>query len=109
MRRPFTRLATPLNTKSCDRRSQVRQCSQTSRCRGSMARRRRGQMKGELGLADSFAPARPGQVPGRREARAAVAIAAGLYLVGAVLTATALLLPHVGSSAGVTAVALDAL
>jgi len=44
-----------------------------------------------------------------REAPVAVAIAAGLYLVGAMLTACALLLPHVASPAGVAAVALDAL
>ena len=45
----------------------------------------------------------------RREARAAVATAGGLYLVGALLCASAALLPHVSSPAGVTAVALDAL
>ncbi len=45
----------------------------------------------------------------RREARAAVAVAAGLYFVGAALCATAVLLPHVGSPAGVIAVALTAL
>ncbi len=44
-----------------------------------------------------------------REARAAVTSAAGLYVVGALLTASAALLPHVGSPAGVIAVALDAL
>jgi serine phosphatase RsbU (regulator of sigma subunit) len=38
-----------------------------------------------------------------------VAIAAGLYLVGAILTATALLLPHVSSPAGIVGVAVDAL
>jgi hypothetical protein len=45
----------------------------------------------------------------RREARAAVAIAGGLYFVGALLCASATLLPHVSSPAGVIAVACDAL
>lgn len=45
----------------------------------------------------------------RREARAAVAIAGGLYFVGALLCASAALLPHVSSPAGVIAVACDAL
>jgi hypothetical protein len=45
----------------------------------------------------------------RREARAAVAIAGGLYFVGALLCASAVLLPHVSSPAGVIAVACDAL
>ena len=62
-----------------------------------------------MALAESFEVAEPGQEPGQREARAAIAIAAGLYLVGAILCATAALLPHVDSPAGVTAVALDAL
>lgn len=44
-----------------------------------------------------------------REARAAVGIAAALYVVGAALTATAALLPHVDSSTGVVAVAASAL
>src|SRR5438445_666554 len=44
-----------------------------------------------------------------REARAAVGIAAALYVVGAALTATAALLPHVSSPAGVVAVAVAAL
>ena len=56
-------------------------------------------------LVESFEVAQPGQAPGEREARAAIAIAAGLYLVGALLCATAVLLPHVDSPAGVTAVA----
>ncbi len=43
------------------------------------------------------------------EARAAIAIAAGLYVVGAALTATAALLPHVSSPAGVAAVGVAAL
>jgi serine phosphatase RsbU (regulator of sigma subunit) len=66
-------------------------------------------MKGESALAESFELARPDEPPGRREARAAVAIAGGLYLVGAILTATALLLPHVSSPVGIVAVAVDAL
>ncbi|MGH2865291.1 MAG: PP2C family protein-serine/threonine phosphatase [Solirubrobacteraceae bacterium] len=45
----------------------------------------------------------------RREARAAVAIAGGLYFVGSVLCASAALLPHVSSPVGVIAVACDAL
>ena len=44
-----------------------------------------------------------------REARFAIAIAAGLYVVGAALTATAALLPHVSSPTGVVAIALAAL
>ena len=44
-----------------------------------------------------------------REGSIAVGIAGGLYLVGAMLTACALLVPHVGSPVGVLAVALDAL
>ncbi len=59
-------------------------------------------------LAESFEVTRPGQAPGRREAQAAVAIAGGLYLVGALLCTSALLLPNVDSPAGVLAVALDA-
>jgi hypothetical protein len=52
----------------------------------------------------------PGEEAARqREARAAVLSAAGLYVVGAALTATAALLPHVSSAAGVVAVALTAL
>jgi Stage II sporulation protein E (SpoIIE)/GAF domain len=47
--------------------------------------------------------------PAEREARAAIAIAGGLYFVGASLTATAVLLPHVGSPAGIVSVALDGL
>ncbi|HUA10800.1 MAG TPA: GAF domain-containing SpoIIE family protein phosphatase [Solirubrobacteraceae bacterium] len=45
---------------------------------------------------------------GRDEAHAAVMIAAGLYLVGAALTATAALAPHVGSPAAVIGVAIAA-
>jgi len=43
------------------------------------------------------------------EAHAAVGIAAALYVVGAALIATTPLLPHVGSAAGATAVAVTAL
>jgi hypothetical protein len=43
-----------------------------------------------------------------REARVALASAAGLYFVGATLTATAVLLPHVSSPAGVVAIAVSA-
>ncbi len=43
-----------------------------------------------------------------REGRVALASCAGLYLVGATLTATAALLPHVDSPAGVVAVAVTA-
>jgi hypothetical protein len=46
---------------------------------------------------------RAGQASGR-EARAALLSAAGLYVVGATLTATAALLPHVSSPAGVVAI-----
>jgi hypothetical protein len=45
----------------------------------------------------------------QREAGAAVATAGGLYLVGALLCASAVLLPHVSSPVGVLAVAVDAL
>ena len=44
-----------------------------------------------------------------REARAAVGIAAGLYVVGAALIATSALLPHVSSAADVVAIAAAAL
>jgi serine phosphatase RsbU (regulator of sigma subunit) len=44
-----------------------------------------------------------------REARAAIAIAAALYIMGAALIATAPLLPHVSSPAGAAAVAVAAL
>jgi Stage II sporulation protein E (SpoIIE)/GAF domain len=44
----------------------------------------------------------------RREARIALASAAGLYVVGGTLTATAVLLPHVSSPAGVVAVGVTA-
>jgi hypothetical protein len=63
----------------------------------------------DLTLAGKLVRAQPEEPASRREARAAVATAGGLYLVGALLCATAVLLPHVGSPAGVTAVALDAL
>ncbi len=60
-------------------------------------------------IAQALAPGDAGEEADAREARAAVAIAAALYLVGALLCATAVLLPHVASPAGVLAVALDAL
>jgi len=44
-----------------------------------------------------------------REARAAIGIAAALYVVGAALCATAVLLPHVSSATGVAGVAAAAL
>ncbi len=60
--------------------------------------------------------AQPGVVPSNgvegmseREARAAVVSAAGLYTVGAALTATSALLPNVSSEAGVIAVGVTAL
>jgi serine phosphatase RsbU (regulator of sigma subunit) len=49
------------------------------------------------------------ETTGAREARAAIAIAAALYVMGAALIATAPLLPHVGSPAGAAAVAVAAL
>jgi hypothetical protein len=51
----------------------------------------------------------PEETTGSREARAAIAIAAALYIVGAALIATAPLLPDVGSPAGAAAVAAVAL
>jgi serine phosphatase RsbU (regulator of sigma subunit) len=67
-------------------------------------------VKGEAAPAASLQLARPEEEPpGRREDRAAIAIAGALYLVGAMLTATALLLPHVDSPAAILGVALDAL
>ncbi len=60
-------------------------------------------------LADSFALVPSEEADDAREARGAVAVAGGLYLVGAMLCATALLLPNVESPIGVSAVALDAL
>ena len=56
----------------------------------------------------TFALGRSERVPSPEEATAAVAIAAWLYLAGGLLCASAVLLPHVASPAGVTAVALDA-
>lgn len=50
-----------------------------------------------------------GESADRREARAAIAIAGGLYFVGGLLCATAALLPHVSSPAAIVAVGLDAL
>src|SRR5436305_3229019 len=55
----------------------------------------------------SPAARRPGRVS-VPEARVALASAAGLYVVGATLCATAALLPHVGSPAGVVAIAVTA-
>jgi GAF domain-containing protein len=60
-------------------------------------------------IADALALGPSEEAADSREARAAVAIAGGLYVVGALLCATALLLPHVGSPLGVVGVALDAL
>jgi Stage II sporulation protein E (SpoIIE)/GAF domain len=51
---------------------------------------------------------RSGNAPRHREARMALASAAGLYFVGATLTATSVLLPHVSSPAGVVAIAVTA-
>jgi Stage II sporulation protein E (SpoIIE)/GAF domain len=51
----------------------------------------------------------PEETTSSREARAAIAIAAALYIVGATLIATAALLPHVSSPAGAAAVAAVAL
>jgi Stage II sporulation protein E (SpoIIE)/GAF domain len=48
---------------------------------------------------------RVGKEASRREARVALISAAGLYAVGAALTSTAVLLPHVSSPAGVGAIA----
>ena len=71
----------------------------------------------EVTLAGTHARERSREAPsersqeasGEREARTAIAIAGGLYFVGALLCSSAALLPHVSSPAGVTAVALDAL
>jgi Stage II sporulation protein E (SpoIIE)/GAF domain len=60
-------------------------------------------------FADALALARSEEPPGEREARGAIATAGGLYFVGALLCATAVLLPHVSSPLGVTAVGLDAM
>ena len=49
------------------------------------------------------------QTAGAREARAAILSAAGLYVVGGSLTATAVLIPEVSSPAGVIAVGVSAL
>ena len=57
----------------------------------------------------TLALARPEQPASQREARVAVATAGGLYAVGGLLCASAVLLPHVSSAAGVIAVGLDAL
>jgi hypothetical protein len=62
----------------------------------------------DVTLAGTLARALEGPAD-QREARAAVATAGGLYLVGALLCACATLLPHVSSPAGVIGVALDAL
>ena len=66
-------------------------------------------MQGDMTLVESIEVGEPGQAPGEREAAAAIAIAGGLYFVGALLCATALLLPRVDSPAAIAAVALDAL
>jgi serine phosphatase RsbU (regulator of sigma subunit) len=50
----------------------------------------------------------PAGAPTRREARIALASAAGLYVVGGTLTATSVLLPHVSSAAGVVTVGVTA-
>jgi serine phosphatase RsbU (regulator of sigma subunit) len=63
----------------------------------------------ELTVAGAPASVPSEESAGQREARAAVAIAGGLYFVGALLCATTALLPHVSSPVGVIAVALDAL
>jgi hypothetical protein len=60
-------------------------------------------------ISGTLMPAHPEEPASQREARAAVAIAGGLYFVGALLCASAALLPHVSSPAGVIAVACDAL
>jgi serine phosphatase RsbU (regulator of sigma subunit) len=49
------------------------------------------------------------ETTGSREARAAIAIAAALYVMGAALIATAPLLPHISSPTGAAAVAAAAL
>ncbi len=49
------------------------------------------------------------ETAGAREARAAILSAAGLYIVGGTLTATAVLIPEVSSPAGVIAVGASAL
>jgi Stage II sporulation protein E (SpoIIE)/GAF domain len=82
--------------------------------------RRRAERERHVALADeqTLAPADDaGSAPGvfapalstvEREERAALASAAGLYFVGASLTATSALLPHVDSPAGVIAIGLTA-
>ncbi len=62
-----------------------------------------------MSLTGVLVPARSGEPAVQREARVAVAIAGGLYFVGGLLCASAALLPHVSSPAGVIAVGLDAL
>ncbi len=57
-------------------------------------------------LAENFALAPAEVSASEREANWAVLVAAGLYLVGALLCASAVLLPHVHSPAGVAAVAV---
>ncbi len=78
-----------------------------------MARGSEGLARGRRGgrpmtLADRLALVPSEEPNDQREARAAVAIAGGLYLVGALLCSTAVLLPHVDSPAGVAAVGIDA-
>ena len=61
-----------------------------------------------LDLPSSLETGRADRARSYGEARAAVVSAAGLYLVGAALTATAPLLPRVSSPAGVVAIAATA-
>jgi serine phosphatase RsbU (regulator of sigma subunit) len=66
-----------------------------------------------MGATAAIAGGEPGAEPApesrsHREARAAIAFAAELYLIGAALCATAALLPDVSSPAGVVAVAVTA-
>jgi hypothetical protein len=62
----------------------------------------------DVSFGATFALGRSERVPSPEEAVAAVAIAAWLYVAGGLLCASAVLLPHVASPAGVTAVGLDA-
>lgn len=62
-----------------------------------------------LTRAGSLAVARSAEPASQSEAITAIAIAGGLYFVGALLCASAALLPHVSSPIGVTAVGLDAM
>jgi len=62
-----------------------------------------------MSLTAQRAETRSEETTGAREARAAIVIAAALYTVGALLIATAPLLPHVSSPLGAAAVAAAAL